>query len=117
MSSSLQPDGLQHAGLPCPSPTLETAKIHVHVSVAIQLSFIKCISKCFTGFGIIILFKCLFLLLFGNIVDVNLIFIIPNLQKSCNDYINNSLCRFINSLHFHSCFIIFFLNYLRTNWR
>ena len=39
MSDSLQPCGLQHARLPCPSPTPELAQTHVHqVSDAIQPS-------------------------------------------------------------------------------
>ena len=39
MSDSLQPHGLQHTRLPCPSPTPGVAQTHVHqVSNAIQLS-------------------------------------------------------------------------------
>ena len=39
MSDSLQPHGLQHARVPCPSPTPELAQTHVHrVSDAIQKS-------------------------------------------------------------------------------
>ena len=39
MSNSLQPHGLQHARLPCPSPTPELAQTHVHqVGDAIQPS-------------------------------------------------------------------------------
>ena len=30
MSDSLQPHGLQHTRLPCPSPTPEVAQTHVH---------------------------------------------------------------------------------------
>ena len=39
MSDSLLPHGLQHTGLPCPSPTLEFTQTHVqHVGDAIQPS-------------------------------------------------------------------------------
>ena len=39
MSDSLWPHGLQHARLPCPSPTLELAQTHVHqIGDAIQPS-------------------------------------------------------------------------------
>ena len=39
MSDSLQPRGLQHTRPPCPSPTLEVTRTHVHrVSDAIQPS-------------------------------------------------------------------------------
>ena len=39
MSNSLQPHGLQHIRLPCPSPTQEIAQTHVHqASDAIQQS-------------------------------------------------------------------------------
>ena len=39
MSDFLRPHGLQHARLPCPSPTPELAQMHVHwVGDAIQLS-------------------------------------------------------------------------------
>ena len=39
MSSSLRPHGLQHASLPCPSPTPELTQTHVHqVSDAVQPS-------------------------------------------------------------------------------
>ena len=39
VSKSLQPHALQHARLPCPSPTPELAQTHVHrLGDAIQLS-------------------------------------------------------------------------------